>query len=321
MKKLLELKSPAMKTLLLIDGNSLLHRAYHAYPVLMTSKEEMVGAVYGFTTILLSTIERLKPSHVLIAWDVSKKTFRHQVYEEYKAGRKEMDVELFNQIDRTKQVVESLNIPQVGIEGYEGDDVIGTISSLAKVDDNSKVIVVTGDRDALQLVEEDKVVVYIPGSLVSFGSRVIKDRGMLIYNEKAVVAKYGLLPKQMIELKSLMGDASDNIKGVKGIGQVTATKLIKEYGSIDNLYALINESDINERVKRLLVEGKDFAFMSRELVTINKEVPVKFSWDSCRLADYDREKIVSLFEELEFKSLINKLPQDSWEEDLEEVFS
>lgn len=310
-----------MKTLLLIDGNSLLHRAYHAYPVLTTSSEEMVGAVYGFSTILLSTIERLRPTHVLVAWDVGKRTFRHEVYEEYKAGRKEMDVELFNQIDRTKQVVEKLNIPQVGIEGYEGDDIIGTVSRLASDDEKSKVVIVTGDRDALQLVEEERIVVYMPtNGFSSFGSRMMKDRGVLIYGEEAVKIKYGLEPKQMIDLKALMGDASDNIKGVRGIGQVTATKLIKRFESLDNLYSLISESDESERVKHMLLDGEELAYLSKKLVTIDRQVPIEFSWEACRLSDYDREAVVKVFEELEFKSLIAKLPKDNWEEDLEEVF-
>jgi DNA polymerase I len=310
-----------MKTLLLIDGNSLLHRAYHAYPILTTSGGETVGAVYGFTTILLSTIERLKPTHVLVAWDVGKKTFRHEVYEEYKAGRKEMDVELFNQIDRTKQVVEKLNIPQIGIEGYEGDDIIGTVSRLAGDDRDGKVIIVTGDRDALQLVEGEKVVVYMPtNGFSAYGSRTAKDKGVLVYDEKAVSLKYGLEPKQMIDFKALMGDASDNIKGVKGIGQVTATKLIQKFGTLDELYSLIDESGVAPRIKKLLIEGKESSKLSKELVTINRKVPLKFSWEACRLSDYDRDEVVKLFEELEFKSLVMKLPKDKWEEDLESVF-
>jgi len=307
------------KRLVLIDGNSLLHRAYHGYPRFTTPVGEVVGAVYGFTSMLLSALEKLSPSYVAIAWDVGKKTFRTEVYAEYKAGRAETDQELVDQIDRTKQIVTALNIPQFGVTNYEADDVIGTLAEQARPQLRSsggQVVIVTGDRDALQLVEDDRVVVYLP----SGGGAFSKDRGVSIFDETAVKAKYGLTPRQIIDLKALMGDASDNIKGVPGVGQVTATKLLEQAESIEEIYEKLDQIKITPRVKKLMEDGKESAFLSKRLATINKETPIKLSWKDCELADYNREKVIAIFDELKFKSLVNKLPKDKWDEDVEEVF-
>jgi len=307
------------KRLVLIDGNSLLHRAYHGYPRFTTPVGEVVGAVYGFTSMLLSALEKLSPSYVAIAWDVGKKTFRTEVYAEYKAGRAETDQELVDQIDRTKQIVTALNIPQFGVTNYEADDVIGTLAEQARPQLRSsggQVVIVTGDRDALQLVEDDRVVVYLP----SGGGAFSKDRGVSIFDETAVKAKYGLTPRQIIDLKALMGDASDNIKGVPGVGQVTATKLLEQAESIEEIYEKLDQIKTTPRVKKLMEDGKESAFLSKRLATINKETPIKLSWKDCELADYNREKVIAIFDELKFKSLVNKLPKDKWDEDVEEVF-
>lgn len=306
------------KRLVLIDGNALLHRAYHAYPRFTSPKGEVVGAVYGFITMLLTALEKLSPKYAAIAWDVGKVTFRTKEYAEYKAGRPEMDTELADQIERTKQIVEALNIPQFGVTDYEADDVIGTLSKQAVESDNEiQVVIVTGDRDALQLVDGDRVVVYMPSG---GGAKYIKDRGISIFDEEAVKAKYGLTPSQIVDLKGLMGDASDNIKGVPGVGQVTATKLLQQEGSVEKIYMNIDGLAATERVKKLLRDGSDSAILSKRIATIDREIPIKLSWKDCELSDYDREKVLSIFEELAFKSLINKLPKDKWEEDLEEVF-
>lgn len=286
-----------------------------------------MGAVYGFTSMLFSALEKLSPTYVAIAWDVGKKNFRTEEYSEYKAGRAETDQELIDQIDRTKEIVTALNIPQFGVTNYEADDVIGTLAAQAilrsRESKNSgiqesevQVVIVTGDRDALQLVEDDRVVVYMPAG----GGAFSKDRGVSVFDETAVKAKYGLTPKQIIDLKALMGDASDNIKGVPGVGQVTATKLLEQAGSIEEIYEKLEEIKITPRVKKLMKEGKESAFLSKKLATINRETPIKLSWKDCELADYNREKVMAIFDELKFKSLVNKLPKDRWEEDLEEVF-
>ncbi|MFZ2202116.1 MAG: 5'-3' exonuclease H3TH domain-containing protein [Microgenomates group bacterium] len=308
------------KILVLIDGNSLLHRAYHAYPRLTTPAGELVGAVYGFTTMLLTALEKLAPQYVAIAWDVGKVTFRTAEYALYKAGRPETEQELIDQIERTKEIVTALNIPQFGVDNYEADDVIGTLSRQA-IEGAGKVqvIIVTGDRDALQLIDDDKIVVYMPSG-GGASSRYIKDRGVSLFDEEAVKAKYGLSPKQVTDLKGLMGDPSDNIKGVPGVGQVTATKLLQEAGSVEKVYEDVGKLSVTERIKNLLKEGRESAFLSKKIATIDRDIPIKLSWEECELSNYDREKVLAIFEELRFKSLINKLPKDKWEEDLEHVF-
>lgn len=303
------------KKLLLIDANSLLHRAYHAYPPLTTPLGEIVGAVYGFTMMLLGAIEKINPTHVIVAWDVGKRTFRHDKFSEYKAGRAKTDQELIDQIGRTKEVVETLNIPQFGIENFEADDLIGTLSEQGKKTAD-QVIILTGDRDSFQLVDKEKVVVHMP----SGGGKFSKDRGMSIMDETAVKMKYGITPEQVVDWKGLVGDQSDNIPGIKGIGEVTAKKILDQQPTIDKIYDHLDEIEVSPRIKELLRSGRESAFMSREIATINREAPIKLDWDKCRLADYDQTKAKSLFEELQFKSVINRLPKDSWEEDLEEVF-
>ncbi|PIZ24545.1 hypothetical protein COY48_02500 [Candidatus Collierbacteria bacterium CG_4_10_14_0_8_um_filter_43_86] len=312
-----------MKKLILIDGNALLHRAYHAYPPLSTPKGELINAVYGFSSMLLSVIEKLSPTHLAVAWDLKGPTFRKQEFEEYKANRRPMDEELATQIDRTKEVVERLNIPQYGIEGFEADDIIGTLAKLAfektqklknskTQDDEIQVVIVTGDRDSLQLIKEKRVVVYLP---------IQNHHGQsIVFDEDKVKEVYGLTPKQIIDLKSLMGDPSDNIPGVKGVGKVTATKLIQEFESLDNIYNNINNPKINTRVKAMLLMEREMAGKSYHLAEIDTNVPLELSWKDCLLANYDKKKVVELFEELNFKSLIGKLPKDSWEMEVQEVF-
>ncbi|KKT40761.1 hypothetical protein A3K29_00420 [Candidatus Collierbacteria bacterium RIFOXYB2_FULL_46_14] len=301
-----------MKKLILIDGNALLHRAYHAYPPLSTPKGELINAVYGFSAMLLSVIEKLSPTHVAVAWDLKGPTFRKQEFEEYKANRGPMDEELATQIDRTKEVVEGLNIPQYGIEGYEADDIIGTLAKLASEEEDAQTVIVTGDRDSLQLIKEKQVVVYLP---------IQNHHGQsVVFDEDKVKEVYGLTPKQIIDLKSLMGDPSDNIPGVRGIGKVTATKLIKEFGSIESIYEKINDPKVNPRVRTMLLADREMAEKSYHLAEIDRNVPLEISWKDCLLANYDKNKVIELFEELNFKSLIGKLPKDSWEREVQDVF-
>ena len=301
-----------MRKLILIDGNALLHRAYHAYPPLSTPKGELINAVYGFSSMLLSVIEKLSPTHVAVAWDLKGTTFRKKEYEEYKANRGPMDEDLATQIDRTKEVVEKLNIPQYGIEGYEADDIIGTLAKMASNEKDIQVVIVTGDRDSLQLIKEKRVVVFLP--IQNHHAQSV------VFDEEKVKDVYGLSPKQMIDLKSLMGDPSDNIPGVKGIGKVTATKLIQEFGSLENLYIHLDDEKIPVRIRGMLRAEKEMAEKSYHLGEIDCNVPLEFHWDDCLLTNYDKKKVVKLFEELNFKSLVNKLPKDSWEKEVQDVF-
>jgi DNA polymerase I len=306
-----------IKKLVLVDGNSLIHRAYHGYPGLRTGEGELVNAVFGFSAMLLKVLEQLQPTHVAVAWDVKGKTFRHKIFKEYKAGRAKTDQELIDQMDRTKEVVMCLNIPQFGVTGFEADDIIGTLATQA-VEENKEqkkeVIILTGDRDALQLVRGGEIKVYMPTRSKKSGN------GSAMFDEKAVEIKYGLSPKQLVDLKGLMGDASDNIKGVRGIGQVTGTKLLQEAGDLDKVYENLEKLEATDRVKSLLRKEKEEAFRSRELGEIECGMPIDLDWDRCELTDYDRKKVEKLFEKLGFKSLLAKLPQDKWEKEAEEVF-
>ncbi len=301
-----------MRKLILIDGNALLHRAYHAYPPLSSPKGELINAVYGFSAMLLSVLDKLSPTHVAVAWDVHGATFRKQEFEDYKANRGPMDEELVGQIDRTKEVVQKLNIPQFGIEGYEADDIIGTLSRMAGEENDTQVVIVTGDRDSLQLIKGNKIVVFLP--IQNHHNQSV------VFDEDKVKEVYGLYPKQIIDLKSLMGDPSDNIPGVKGIGKVTATKLIQEFGSLHDIYENIEVSKLSPRIKMLLVSDKEMADKSYHLATIDQKVPLELNWDDCLLTNYDKVGVVSLFEELNFKSLVAKLPKDSWEKEVQDVF-
>ncbi len=223
------------KKLILIDGNAIIHRAYHALPPLTTKKGEMVNAVYGFASTLLSVIEKFKPDYIAASFDLAAPTFRHKQYQQYKANRVKGPDELYAQIPHVKEVVRAFNIPIYEMEGFEADDVIGTIAkqeSRIKSKELSKneieTIIVTGDLDALQLVDEHTKVYTMRKGLSD----------SVLYDEAAVRERYGISPEQLKDFKGLRGDASDNIPGVKGIGEKGAVKLIQEYGSLENIFQM-----------------------------------------------------------------------------------
>ncbi len=285
------------KKLVLIDGNAIIHRAYHALPPLTNKKGELLNAVYGFTSILLKVLSDIKPDYIIATFDLRGKTFRHEEYKEYKATRVKAPDELYAQIDRVKEVVRAFNIPIYEKEGFEADDLIGT---LADQSENLKLpienIIVTGDMDTLQLVNH-KTIVYALRKGMS---------DIVIYNEDAVRERYGLEPKQLIDYKGLRGDPSDNIPGVKGIGEKTATELLKEFGSIENIYK--NISELKGATKEKLERDKMAGIMSKRLATIIRNVPVKINLDEAVTHDFDRKKLVDLFQELNFFSLIKRIP-------------
>ncbi|OGZ33873.1 MAG: hypothetical protein A3I88_01165 [Candidatus Portnoybacteria bacterium RIFCSPLOWO2_12_FULL_39_9] len=289
-----------MKTLVLIDGNALLHRAYHALPPLKTKKGELVNAVYGFFSVLLKFLKELKPDYSAVAFDVAGPTFRDLEYKEYKAKRKKPPQELYDQIPRIKEIVKAFNIPIYEKQGFEADDIIGTI--IQKTQDRrpkTEIIVVTGDLDALQLVN-DKTKIYIL-------RKGIKDTA--IYDKKAIVERYGLEPKQIIDFKGLKGDPSDNIPGVPGIGEKTAIELLKRFKSLENLYKKIDQEEIDPKLKARLLEYKEQAFFSQYLATIKKDAPIDFDLVKCQWKKFDKKTIIELFEDLDFKSLIKRLPE------------
>jgi DNA polymerase-1 len=305
------------KNFILIDGHALIYRAYHAFTGLSTSDGTLVNAVYGFSRILLTVIKEHHPEYIAVTFDHPTPTFRHTDYLGYKANRAEMPDDLKPQIDIIKRVVTAFNMPQFELPGYEADDIIGTLAcQIQELDkkDELMTIIVTGDRDAFQLVN-DKVHVWMPGR----GGHS-KD---LEYDAQQVVQKMGVGPHQIVDLKALMGDASDNIPGVKGIGEKTAVKLIQEFGSLDNIYNTIKDQNLSIEnsthptlrggVLRKLAEGQQDAIMSKQLATIECKVPITLHLDKCQLSMYKKEEVTKIFDELQFNSLLKMLPADEFE--------
>lgn len=287
-----------MKKFVLIDGNALLHRAYHATPPLTTSKGELVNAVFGFTNMILKSWDDLKPDYMAVAWDRKAPTFRHQVYTQYKATRGPVDSALGDQYGRVHEIVRAFGIPEFSLDGYEADDLIGTLAVQAnKADKEIETIVLTGDRDIMQIISGE--------TKVLMPKKTLSDVGL--YGEKEFEEKYGFKPVQIIDFKALAGDASDNIPGVAGIGAVTATKLIKQFGSVENIYKPENVKTLPERMQKLLSEGAESAVLSKSLATLDLNAPVELDLKSCKVSDYKLEPVRMLLEELEFKSLVSKV--------------
>jgi len=288
--------------LVLFDGNALIHRAFHALPPLTVRKTgEMVGAVFGFAQILLKVLNDLQPTHYAIAFDKRAPTFRHVMYDQYKATRKETPEELSQQFGRVRELVEALKMPIYEIDGFEADDVLGTLSKQS-AEQGIDAVIVTGDADTMQLVE-DKVRVLYPRPRGNFSEADL-------FDAQAVEAKYGIKPEFISDYKALKGDPSDNIPGVPGIGEKTAVKLIQQFGSVEQIYAHIEEVQ-PEKLRNLLLEHKAGAEQSKKLAIIVTDIPMKLELDRAEANRYDRAKIVDLLRELEFASLLNKLPESA----------
>ncbi|ABY95124.1 MULTISPECIES: DNA polymerase I [Thermoanaerobacter] len=283
-----------MSKFLVIDGSSLMYRAYYALPMLTTSEGLHTNALYGFTMMLIKLIEEEKPDYIAIAFDKKAPTFRHKEYQDYKATRQAMPEELAEQVDLLKEIIEGFNIKILELEGYEADDIIGTISKLAE-EKEMEVLVVTGDRDALQLVS-DKVKVKISKKGIT---------QMEEFDEKAVLERYEITPHQFIDLKGLMGDKSDNIPGIPNIGEKTAIKLLKDFGTIENL--LQNLSQLKGKIKENIENNKELAIMSKKLATIKRDIPIEIDFEEYRVKDFNEEKLLELFNKLEFFSLIDSI--------------
>ncbi len=288
-----------MKKLFLIDGNAIIHRAFHALPNFTTSKGELINAVYGFSSMLLNIINNQKPEYIAVSFDRAAETFRHKEFAEYKATRVPAPDELYAQIPRVKQVVEAFNIPIYEIDGFEADDVLGTLAKQAtKATTPSPELhtyIVTGDMDTLQLVT-DRTSIFAPHK--GFQESII-------YTPTNVLAKYGLTPSQIVDYKALKGDPSDNIPGVYGIGDKTAVQLLQKYKTLDGIYEHLNE--IPGALHEKLAKDRDKAYLSQHLAQIVTDVPVKLDIDDCSTHKFNEEKLISLFKELEFTSLLAKL--------------
>lgn len=285
--------------LIIIDGNALIHRSFHAIPPTLRDKNgRLTNAVYGFTSFLLKAVEELKPSYVILTLDRKSPTFRHEAYAEYKATRTKAPDELYEQIPLVKEVATVLNIPIFELDGFEADDLIGTLCYKLKKSDLQKIII-TGDMDTLQLVRDD-VNVYTM-------SRGMSDS--ILYDAEKVKERYGFGPDKIIEFKALRGDPSDNIPGVKGIGEKTATDLILNFSDLEGIYQAIEKKDsrIKERISGLLNEHKDNAFMSRELATINCEAPIEADLKKALYPNFKKDEALKIFGEFGFRSLVAKL--------------
>ncbi|WP_396276445.1 DNA polymerase I [Haloimpatiens lingqiaonensis] len=289
--------------LLILDGNSLMFRSFYALPELTNAEGIHTNAIYGFLSMLFKMKEEIKPDYIVCAFDKKAPTFRHKEYSEYKAGRKKMPPELSEQMPIIKEVLNKLAIDIFEIEGFEADDLIGTLSVFSE-GKGIEVYIVTGDRDALQLATDNVKV-------------IINKKGMTqteVYDEKRMIEELGVTPKQFIDVKGLMGDTSDNIPGVPGVGEKTAYKLIKEYGSIENV--LMNIENISgKKLKENLTNFSEQAIFSKKLATIITEVPIEIDMDSIRSKEnFDIEGLRTLFIKLQFKSFLDKLPRGHEEE-------
>ncbi|MFA6142820.1 MAG: DNA polymerase I [Candidatus Omnitrophota bacterium] len=278
--------------LFLIDGNSFCYRAYYAVRPLSNSKGQPTNAIYGFLTMLNKIVKENKPDMLAVAFDMKAPTFRHKKYEEYKAHRKPMPDDLVSQISYIKRLVEANNVPIYELEGYEADDVLATIAKKAEVRD-IETFIVTGDKDALQLVNSHIKV-------------MSTHKEGLVYDAKAVEEAYGVTPEHMIDIMGLMGDATDNIPGVKGIGEKTAVELIGEFGTLENLYKNVDKVKSESR-RKMLEENKDIAVMSKELAVLDANVPIKIDFKELELKAPDDTELFELYKELEFKSLLKEV--------------
>ncbi len=289
-------------TFVILDGHAIIHRAYHAIPPLKTKDGRVVNAVYGFASILLRVLKELSPTHIAVTFDLAGPTFRHEQYEDYKATREKADDELYEQIPLIYDLVNAFNITIYEKEGFEADDCIGTlVKKVRKEKDATNTIIVTGDMDALQLVDDHVV--------VNTMRKGMSD--LVMYDRAAVQERYhGLTPEQVIDYKALKGDSSDNIPGVRGIGDKGATELLLVFPTLDDIYYAAEQEDerIKPALRKKLLAGKEDAYLSQELATIHQDVPIMFSLKTVARQPVDEDALLRLFQEFEFTSLLSRIP-------------
>lgn len=300
-----------MNRLVLIDGNAMLHRAYHALPPLTAPDGSVVNAVYGFATMLIRLITDLKPTHVAVAFDRPKPTFRKKLFKGYQSKRPKLDDSLIEQIPKVHDLVTSFGIPIFEQDGFEADDVVGTLAHDRKKEGIDQVIIVTGDRDILQLVVDEKVLVYMPTKGLSEAK---------LYGEKEVKERMGVAPNKIADYKALAGDASDNYPGVGGVGPKTAASLVNEFGSVETLYTSLRKHDkrigkLSEGLVTKLEAGKDMAILSKDLATIRTNVPVTGSLQP--LGSLNRPEAVSMLTRFGFRTLLKRVTGEEQAEKVE----
>jgi len=300
------IKSDDKTKIVLIDAHAILHRAYHALPDFSSSQGEPTGGLYGLASMLMRIITDLKPDYLIACYDRAEPTFRKQVYEQYKAGRPKAEPELVAQIIRSRDIFTALNIPIYDLAGFEADDIIGTIVKKLEKEKDTQIIIASGDMDTLQLVDGDRVVVFTL-------KKGLNDT--VIYNEKMVKERYGFDPEFLIDYKGLRGDPSDNIIGVEGIGEKTATTLIQEFGTLEDIYEQIKKNEkklldkgVKARIIELLKNNEEEAIFSKTLATIRTDAQIEFKLPNKEwFEDFDLTKAEKLFAELEFRTLIGRL--------------
>ncbi len=308
------MKENKNKKLVLLDAHAIIHRAYHALPDFATSKGEPTGALYGLVLMVLKIVTDLKPDYIVACFDLPKPTYRHEVYEGYKAGRTKTDGDLVEQLEKSKQICEALNIPMYSKEGFEADDMLGTITEQIKDID---IVIASGDMDTMQLVRDAKK---IKGEEVKSVKVYTLKKGIqdtILYDEKGVLNRFGFEPKLLPDYKGLRGDPSDNIIGIQGIGEKTATDLIVNFGTIENIYKvlkkdpkILEEKGVKKRIIELLKEGEEEAIFSKMLATIRRDAPIDFvlpkdEWHK----GLDTEKANEIFTRFEFRTLPGRLAQ------------
>ncbi|WP_273128512.1 DNA polymerase I [Bacillus weihaiensis] len=293
------------KKLVLIDGNSIAYRAFFALPLLNNDKGVHTNAIYGFTMILMKILEDEKPTHMLVAFDAGKTTFRHKTFQEYKGGRQKTPPELSEQFPFIRELLDAYQVSRYELENYEADDIIGTLSKQAEVD-GYEVKVISGDKDLTQLVTSKVTVDITKKGITDVDS----------YTPDFVMEKYGLTPNQIIDMKGLMGDTSDNIPGVPGVGEKTAIKLLKEFETVENVISSTDKVS-GKKLKEKLEEFSDQALMSKQLATIDCEAPIEMTLSQLEYEGFNQEEVVRLFKELGFNSLLEKFGEE--EATVEEV--
>ncbi|MBP6866007.1 MAG: hypothetical protein KBC12_00475 [Candidatus Pacebacteria bacterium] len=296
------------KTIVLLDSHAIIHRAYHALPDFLSSRGEPTGALYGLANMLMKIISDLKPDYIVACYDLPGKTFRHEVYDDYKGKRAKTDDALIFQLNSSRRIFEAFNVPMYDLPGFEADDMLGTIVEKLKKDKHINIIIASGDMDTMQLVDDKKVQVYTL-------KKGITDT--ILYDEGAVVDRFGFTPEFLPDYKGLRGDPSDNIIGIKGIGEKTATTLIQQFGTIEKIYQAIKKDDaevffkklgITERIFKLLKEGEEEALFSKTLATIRRDAPIDFKLpEKTFWQDFSLEKVETVFNDLEFRSLMSRL--------------
>jgi len=282
------------KTFAIVDGHAIIHRAFHALPPLTNHRQQSIGALYGFLRVIFKIIKDYDPSHIVVAFDSPGPTFRHEIFPDYKATRVKAPDALYQQIPYIKKGLESLQIIMLEARGFEADDLIGTLSS---IEGEPNKLIITGDADLLQLADNQTKIMLLQKGISQH----------LIFGPTEIKEKYGIFPSQIIELKGLRGDPSDNLPGVAGIGEKTGRGLLEKYDNLEEVYQHLSE--ISNAIKQKLEKGREDAFKSRQLATIQRNAPIDLTLEKYRWKGYNKKEAITFLEEFGLKSLINGLPE------------